>query len=748
MSDVPNPIIVDSAGTAGSGYVLKAFLPGTTTSTSIAIAAAGTSPQTSITANSEGKWEVSGNEILPYIDRKHKWAIFANATDATANTPAYMGFFDNVEQVLSSTDGSTATQELTTALMAAHTNKTYVSGDFIEAYEHTSGKGFGAKYKAVLTSTVTPNAADIIIGTGSAANALISFVLQDNEDNLNAGQFGLLTANTGAANQTIIDRMLVLARVNRRKIYIPASPAASGQTVYDHSDTIIFGVSGLVIEMENNEVVLNYTGVTVGVRGHEYTPFANYPNGTTANLDSTVANWTTTTAYSVGDITKSGGNYYKALLDHTSSTIALDLTIQAPDVIPRLQEWGFIYERCGIRNGTLKSTTGIIALDYTNFNYGNFEAVEFNYTAANARHIAALGCSGLGPYFNKFDSPTFFGSSGRTQDALTFWEDASTNLANGPNANVFSNIKRGASLRRLINLISGTGNMFTNIGAESIKDALIVLNEVSSFAVSSTSTSTTSNTLTDTSQSWSTTLGDPLNFTNDMVSLTSGIVGETRRIVSNTSDTLTLDKPWSQYPGAAVNYDISESRAFKNLFTNIRQEGLGSDNPDGIRAMSGARGNEFSHLEIGSLGTGVVFDDQAQEQTNKVAQGDLMIVSYIALNPGAGATVEITPPRVSADGGIRSGSNMTLEYVEMFCPNFVAGTATATLTVDHGGTATGNGTESVVCIIDDVTDTQCYISADKVTRSTSNNGIFASLSTNANVNAAADFYINIGYRVQ
>lgn len=98
MADVPNPIIVDAAGTAGSGYVLKAYLPGTTTSTSIAIDSSGSSPQTSITANADGIWEVSGNEIVPHIDRKHKWGIFANATDATANTPFYMGPFDNIEQ--------------------------------------------------------------------------------------------------------------------------------------------------------------------------------------------------------------------------------------------------------------------------------------------------------------------------------------------------------------------------------------------------------------------------------------------------------------------------------------------------------------------------------------------------------------------------------------------------------------------------------------------------------------------------
>lgn len=101
MPGVPNPIMVDAAGTAGSGYVLKAYSPGTTTSVSIFITSGGGNAQASITANSEGKWEVTGNEVLPYMADIHtspyKWGIFANSVDATANTPFYMGPFDQEE---------------------------------------------------------------------------------------------------------------------------------------------------------------------------------------------------------------------------------------------------------------------------------------------------------------------------------------------------------------------------------------------------------------------------------------------------------------------------------------------------------------------------------------------------------------------------------------------------------------------------------------------------------------------------
>jgi hypothetical protein len=87
----------DANGDPLSGGVLKVYEVGTTTPVSIAIDALGSSPQASITLNANGVPEVSGNEVVPYIDRDHKWAIFANATHAAADTPALYGFFDDVK---------------------------------------------------------------------------------------------------------------------------------------------------------------------------------------------------------------------------------------------------------------------------------------------------------------------------------------------------------------------------------------------------------------------------------------------------------------------------------------------------------------------------------------------------------------------------------------------------------------------------------------------------------------------------
>lgn len=86
----------DSNGNPASGFVLKAYEPQTTMPISIAIDSSGGSPQATITLNAAGKYEVSGNEVLPFIDRDHKWALFPDAASATANTNPFAGFYDDV----------------------------------------------------------------------------------------------------------------------------------------------------------------------------------------------------------------------------------------------------------------------------------------------------------------------------------------------------------------------------------------------------------------------------------------------------------------------------------------------------------------------------------------------------------------------------------------------------------------------------------------------------------------------------
>lgn len=200
MADVPNPVF-DSNGNPFSGAVLKAFLPGTTTSTSIAIDSAGGSPQTSITYNAQGKLEVTGNEILPYIDKKHKWGIFANATDAAANTPFYMGPFDNVEKVFDG--GTTAVFVNNFATLAlAKADLTIQDGDALDLAERIAGKGGGAKWDVVLTSTVTPNTFEVVQSTGIPT---LSLVLRPFQGTVSTSAIGITGTDDSAAFQSAVD---------------------------------------------------------------------------------------------------------------------------------------------------------------------------------------------------------------------------------------------------------------------------------------------------------------------------------------------------------------------------------------------------------------------------------------------------------------------------------------------------------------------------------------------------------------
>ena len=165
MSDVPNPIF-DANGDPYSGAVLKAYLTGTTTSTSIAIDSSGSSPQTSITANANGAWEVSGNEIVPFIDRVHKWGIFANATDAAANTPFYLGPFDNIPF------DSENTYDTVAAMVAG----TAITGTIIQTLGYFSkGDGGGNLYEVVAAGTGTANSGEFFdLASLNQAHALNS----------------------------------------------------------------------------------------------------------------------------------------------------------------------------------------------------------------------------------------------------------------------------------------------------------------------------------------------------------------------------------------------------------------------------------------------------------------------------------------------------------------------------------------------------------------------------------------------
>ncbi len=546
---------------------------------------------------------------------------------------------------------------------------------YVTVKEYATGKGvIDANYDVVAAATGTDDGFEYH-DSDTAGLFQLRLRLDTKTNAIHAGCVG----DDSTDNATAIANYMAHVRSTAGKAYFPANQDGSA-TVYQHSNTIYYGASGVVIEGESQNVFLKYTGVGTQLQ---------------ANSSSGV---------------------------------------------------GTSRERCGIKNISLTSSTGVRCIDWTGFTYGSFHDFEIAYTAASAILLYATGNNGVGPYFNVFDRFSLFGTTDRTQIGMQLNQDASGNLADGPNANIITNIKRGASLARLIDLKAGTGNLFTNISGESISDAMIALNDLASVD-SGTATSTTQNTLVNSGESWSVTPGDATNYTNDAVKVTNGSYsGIVRQITSNTGTVLSLDKPWPDTMGTPT-YEIYEGKAVRNKFINIRQEGLSSDNPDGIRVFPGARGNELDHMEIGSLGSGSAVDDQSGDPSNLIKQGELTVQTFVSENPGASANVELVP-RSSTLGGFRAGSNMVLEWVDVKSPNFVAGTATAVVTVDHGGSSTGGGTYSIAATINDTNTNSAFAAnLNKVAISSENAGIFVNLTTNSNVNAASDFIVTVGIRI-
>jgi len=393
-------------------------------------------------------------------------------------------------------------------------------------------------------------------------------------------------------------------------------------------------------------------------------------------------------------------------------------------------------ERCVMESIYLYTETGSKSIDFTGGNYCEYRNFEVQNKTTNAILIYGQGSNGVGPYYNVFDSFSLFGSGG-TQIGIQFKPNGTLISANGCNANIINGLKRGAVLDTLIDLRAGHGNLFTNISGELLYSQLIKLNDYA-YEEGGTLTSATTITVTDSTQTWAS-----LEHANKSVKISSGAHnGEVRRIASNNATTLTLDLPFPSSLAGSETYEIHDSAAFSNKFVNLRQEGWNTQNPNGITIKPGALFNEFSQLEIGSLGSGKMISDEQGHPSNIIRDGNFYKETFIIENTGASLSKEFIP-RSSVLGGLRTGHIMRLCSVGVEAVELTAGSAV--ITVDHGGASTGTGTESLVITLDTSHKTGFISSKDKIAYSTSSKAIFVNLSTDASVNSAADFIITLTY---
>jgi hypothetical protein len=402
------------------------------------------------------------------------------------------------------------------------------------------------------------------------------------------------------------------------------------------------------------------------------------------------------------------------------------------------------YESCSLENfevvrsnsnaTTAATTDPQIVVDITSFSYSYF-----NIEAQTVRPFATIfygqGNAGTAPYFNHIESTGLFGGPDYTQRAFGFESGAFVGGSNGPNANMIGPITRAASLKTVIELKVGQGNMFSNIGAESIDGNMIVLGGNGAVDNGTSSGSNTAITLNDSTKAWS------INqFVNGAVQIISGVgAGQIRRIATNTGTQISLAWPWATIPDSTSQYSLFNLRAAGNKFVNIRQEGLGSS--VFAFAWPDSANTEITQTSIQSAGG--YLDDRSCSPYNKFFGQSRTLLQYTFTNPGASANINAYP-KSSVFGGVKLAGEYVVDFVFVECTAVSHGDA-ANITVDCGGATVGAGNPSfAIGIPDGQTSGSAFPVQSRVSRNGANIGIFLNLQTGAAFSAGVSVMVTIG----
>lgn len=400
------------------------------------------------------------------------------------------------------------------------------------------------------------------------------------------------------------------------------------------------------------------------------------------------------------------------------------------------------YERCAITDLEIMSsaagTDPDTCVDLTSFSYGHF-SLQAQNRRANGVIFYGQGNAGTSPYYNHIESTGLFGNTDYTQTAFKFAGGAWTGGSNGPNANMIGPITRAAAFGYFVDLQVGQGNLFSQIGAESIGTAYLRLGFVSSY--NDTGTSTGSNNqvkINDTSKSWTTN-----EWANGGVYISSGTgSGQYRRISTNTATQISLQDAWDTIPDATSTYALAYIKCAGNKFNQIRGEGLDSQNPDFIIADLACDTCVVAQSDISSLGTGKYLVDNSGSTRNSFFEGNRIVVHHTFENPNASFSGSAFP-RTSAVGGLRLCQNYTVDWVSVSCND--AANDTATVTVDIGGSTVGGGVESLQAVLSSGSDIAVGMKhGNRSTYNGNNNALNINLATGSSFSATDDVIVAVG----
>ena len=340
---------------------------------------------------------------------------------------------------------------------------------------------------------------------------------------------------------------------------------------------------------------------------------------------------------------------------------------------------------CEIRDLSIYCTAASKGIDFTWFFYGEFTNLRIEVRAANSACIWAKGNGlGTGPYYNNFSGLTLIGRNDNATYANQYGihlEPATTGSlqGDGPNANVFSNLKRVAGFLDGVKIDSGNANVFNNVQFEAITNYAMSFNERTA-DFTGTATSGAANSFTDSAAAFAGLGGGGWKITAGANS------GESGDVFSSTGTVITI--PYSRqtlFDNTSV-YEVYKTKALGNKFSNVRIESNSTARL--ARFYPGARSNSISNVYATSINDEIWVKD-TEENTNSVLwrpYQSIHTVTFTASNLAAASTIELEPARSGSEGGIQIPFESELLSITVALKDFGAGGAgTGTVKVWKSG---------------------------------------------------------------
>jgi hypothetical protein len=310
-----------------------------------------------------------------------------------------------------------------------------------------------------------------------------------------------------------------------------------------------------------------------------------------------------------------------------------------------IQADGVLRTACRVEGMTIRCDTADgDGIDFTWFSYCDFENLAFDLRAANQVGIYAAGNGlGTGPYYNTFDKIHIIGQPATAGQIGVRLAPASSGgfLADGPNANMFSNFRRISLVDVGFDVQSGNGNLGTNISLETIQDYAFAFNNRPADHTG-TATSGTAGGFTDSAAPFVTAAlgGGAWKIVGGTGSGESGTI----RVATTTTISSELYTRTGVLLDNTSQYEVYRTKASGNKFDCIRMEG--SNTSAVARFYAGALGNTISNAHITSISTTQYVKDVAEASnwcflssaSQLIAvpmwkEGGLNVSSTLGLNP-------------------------------------------------------------------------------------------------------------------